>query len=148
MSTWVNYLTTVWTKHIEPTNASPSSYFIPTNRNNASFSCAFRTFSLSLQPYDDYIIQTSIILKFRRNNMNSKRTILNEAQIELLDLVSIINSKEELEGLRKVIMDYLASQLKGEIDRLWDNGTLNDQKVESFRTLHERTPYNKAAIPC
>lgn len=80
--------------------------------------------------------------------MNSKRTILNEAQIELLDLVSIINSKEELEGLRKVIMDYLASQLKGEIDRLWDNGTLNDQKVESFRTLHERTPYNKAAIPC
>lgn len=80
--------------------------------------------------------------------MNSKRTILNEAQIELLDLVSIINSKEELEGLRKVIMDYLASQLKGEIDRLWDNGTLNDQKVESFRTLHERTPYNKADIPC
>lgn len=80
--------------------------------------------------------------------MNSKRTILNEAQIELLDLVSILNSKEEVEGLRKVIMDYLASQLKGEIDSLWDNGTLNEQKVESFRTLHERTPYRKTAIPC
>ena len=28
-----------------------------------------------------------------------------------------------------------------EIDRLWENGTLNEAKVESFRSLHERTTY-------
>lgn len=43
--------------------------------------------------------------------------------------------------------DYLASQLQGELDRLWADGTLNNKKVESFRTLRERTLYNKTAVP-
>lgn len=30
---------------------------------------------------------------------------------------------------------------KEEIDRLWDSGELNEEKVERFKTLHERTPY-------
>ena len=81
-------------------------------------------------------------------NMATKHTVLNEAQLQLLDLVSIMNTTEELEGLRKAIIDYLASQLQGELDRLWTDGTLNDKKVESFRTLHERTPYHKTAVPC
>ncbi len=51
--------------------------------------------------------------------MHTKRTVLNEAQLQLLDLVSVMNSKEELEGLRKAITDYLASQLQGELDKLW-----------------------------
>lgn len=80
--------------------------------------------------------------------MAAKHTVLNEAQLQLLDLVSIMNTKEELEGLRKAITDYLASQLQGELDRLWTDGTLNDEKVESFRTLHERTPYHKTTVPC
>lgn len=44
--------------------------------------------------------------------MITKRTVLNEAQLELLDLVSVMDSKEEIEGLRKVITDYLGAQLK------------------------------------
>lgn len=46
----------------------------------------------------------------------------------------------------KTITDYLESQLQGELDKLWADGTLNEEKVESFRTLHERTPYNKKEI--
>ena len=38
--------------------------------------------------------------------MITKGTVLNEAQLELLDLVSVIDSKEEIEGLRKAITDY------------------------------------------
>ena len=45
-----------------------------------------------------------------------KATILNEAQLELLDLVSVMDSTEEIEGLRKVITDYLGAQLKEELD--------------------------------
>lgn len=80
--------------------------------------------------------------------MNSKRTVLNEAQLQLLDLLSVVNSKEEIEGLRKVITNYLASELQGELDRLWDDGTLTEEKVEDFRHLHERTPYRKATVTC
>ena len=84
MSKWVNYLTTVWTKHIEPTNASPSSYFIPTNRNNASFSCAFRTFSLSLQPYDDYIIQTLDVGTFAPFGEQCTCSAVNKKELECI----------------------------------------------------------------
>lgn len=48
----------------------------------------------------------------------------------------------------KTIIDYLRAQLKGVLDRLWADGTLNEEKVESFRTLHERTPYHKAKVSC
>ena len=43
----------------------------------------------------------------------------------------------------KTTTDFLGAQLKKELDRLWTDGTLNEEKVESFRTLHERTPYLK-----
>ena len=48
----------------------------------------------------------------------------------------------------KTITDYLESLLQEEIDKLWADGTLNEEKVESFRTLHERTPYHKAKVSC
>ena len=35
-----------------------------------------------------------------------------------------------------------ARRAEEEIDRLWETGALDEQKVENFRNLHERTPYN------
>ena len=43
--------------------------------------------------------------------------------------------------LKKVISDFFAQQAQEEIDRLWENGELNETKVEGFRKLHERTTY-------
>lgn len=80
--------------------------------------------------------------------MNANHTILNEAQLQLLDLVSVINTKEDLDGLRKVITDYLSTQLQGELNNLWADGILSEEKVEEFRHLHERTPYHKTSTPC
>lgn len=80
--------------------------------------------------------------------MNNRHPVLNEAQLQLLELVSVMNTKEELDGLHKVITDYLKSQLQDEMDKLWTDGTLTNEKVESFRTLHERTPYHKTSAPC
>ena len=33
-----------------------------------------------------------------------------------------------------------------ELDRMWNEGTLNEERIESFRHLHERTPYNKPIL--
>ena len=30
-----------------------------------------------------------------------------------------------------------------ELDRMWNEGTLNEERIENFRHLHERTPYDK-----
>ena len=56
-----------------------------------------------------------------------------EQQIQLL--------KETLNDLKQIISDYFARQAQEEINRLWETGELNKNKVESFRNLHERTPY-------
>ena len=71
--------------------------------------------------------------------MNS--TVFNPAQLQLLEMMSFVKSNESLNELNQVISDYFARQAQLEIDRLWECGTLNEEKVESFRNLHERTRY-------
>lgn len=68
-------------------------------------------------------------------------TVFNPAQLQLLEMMSFVKSKESLEELKQVISDHFAHLAQKEIDRLWDTGELNEQKVESFRNLHERTSY-------
>ena len=68
-------------------------------------------------------------------------TVLNPAQLQILDMMSFIKSDETLNDLKKVISDFFARQAQEEINRLWNIGELNESKVESFRNLHERTPY-------
>ena len=61
--------------------------------------------------------------------------------MQLLEMMSFVKSDKALDGLKQAISDYFAVQAQNEIDRLWENGDLNDEKVEEFRSLHERTPY-------
>lgn len=68
-------------------------------------------------------------------------TVLNEAQLELLRMISIFNSPEALTDLKQAISNYFAQKTEEEIDKLWADGTLTESKVESFRSLHERTAY-------
>lgn len=66
---------------------------------------------------------------------------LNPAQIEVLNMMSFVNTESSWEHLKEALAKYFAQQLEDEIDKLWENGTLSEKKVDSFRTLHERTPY-------
>lgn len=68
-------------------------------------------------------------------------TVFNQAQLELLDMMSFVDSPEMLAQLKQAISDYFARQAKDEIDRLWREGELDEAKIEGFRRLHERTPY-------
>ena len=68
-------------------------------------------------------------------------TILNEAQLELLKMVSVFNTPEAVVDLKQAISNYFAQKAEEEIDKLWEDGILTDAKVESFRSLHERTSY-------
>ncbi|MBQ8701878.1 MAG: dephospho-CoA kinase [Prevotella sp.] len=70
-------------------------------------------------------------------------TMLNEAQLEILNLMAAFNTPEAVNDIKQAISDYFARKADEEIERLWADGTLTDAKVESFRNLHERTPYNK-----
>ena len=68
-------------------------------------------------------------------------TPLNEAQLEVLRMMAVFNTPEAVRDLKQAISNYFAQKAEAEIDRLWEDGTLTESKVESFRTLHERIPY-------
>lgn len=72
---------------------------------------------------------------------HSQPTVFNEAQLELLGMMSHIKSEKTLRELRLVVSQFFAQKAEDAINEMWADGTLNDEKVESFRNLHERTPY-------
>ena len=73
----------------------------------------------------------------------AKETTMNQAQLQILDMLSFIKTPEALRDLNKVISDYFVQMADDELDRMWNEGTLNEERIASFRHLHERTPYNK-----
>ena len=71
---------------------------------------------------------------------------LNQAQLQLLDMMSFIKTPEALSDLNRVISDYFIKKADAALNKMWDEGTLNEDRIEGFRNLHERTAYNKPVI--
>ena len=61
---------------------------------------------------------------------------MNQAQLQILDMLSFIKTPEALRDLNNFVQ-----MADAELDRMWNEGTLNEERIESFRHLHERTPY-------
>ena len=76
----------------------------------------------------------------------AQKATLNQAQLQLLDMMSFIKTPEALNDLNRVISDYFVQKADAALNRMWDEGTLNEERIESFRHLHERTAYNKPVI--
>lgn len=72
-----------------------------------------------------------------------KHVPLNAAQLCLLETFSNVQSQEEADELTRVIRDYYAQKLDDELLTLWDDGTLNQQKLDELRGQHLRTPYEE-----
>ncbi|MBQ8655499.1 MAG: dephospho-CoA kinase [Prevotella sp.] len=66
---------------------------------------------------------------------------ITPAQYELLNVLSCVQKDEDVVALKSVIVQFLNSRLQNEIDRLWDNGTLTEEKVSAWSNEHMRTPY-------
>ena len=49
---------------------------------------------------------------------------MNQAQLQILDMLSFIKTPEALQDLNKVISDYFVQKADAELDRMWNEGTL------------------------
>jgi hypothetical protein len=72
-----------------------------------------------------------------------ERTIFNNAQLEILDLMAYVESEDTLNEIRDMLSRYFAEKAQKEIDKLWEEGTINDIVVEGWETEHMRTPYTR-----
>ena len=70
-----------------------------------------------------------------------KLTNPNAAQIELLHAMASIETEEDLYELKQTISKFFARKAQKELDKLWENGTLNQQKLDELRKQHLGTPY-------
>jgi len=68
---------------------------------------------------------------------------MNESQMMLLESFAGAHDEQELNDLMDVLRDFYASRLELEMQRLWDNKTLDQQQLDGLRDQHLRTPYRK-----
>ena len=66
------------------------------------------------------------------------------AQLDVLNLVRGINTESEYADFRNMLARYFADKAQMQIDALWDNGTINEQVIESWGKERMRTPYRYA----
>lgn len=68
---------------------------------------------------------------------------MNESQMMILESFAGAQDEQELNALMDVLRNFYAMRLEKEMERLWDNGTLDQSALDNLRSEHLRTPYRK-----
>lgn len=63
------------------------------------------------------------------------------AKLEVLNAVSGIRSKEELDEFKNMLAHYFAQKAQRAIDALWDKGDIDELTIENWGNEHMRTAY-------
>ena len=63
------------------------------------------------------------------------------AQLELLNATANISTQADLDALRLTLSLFFAERAQQAIDKMWDEGTFDQQKLDELRGQHLRTPY-------
>jgi hypothetical protein len=70
-------------------------------------------------------------------------TVFNSTQMHLLNMFSHIHSDQGLNRLKSQLEKFYAQMIDDEMDRLWESGEWDDQKLKDLRDCHFRTPYDR-----
>ena len=61
-----------------------------------------------------------------------ERTVLNQAQLEFLQLLGRIKTKEELDELREVVCDFYARKIDEGMENLWQEGKWSQEIMDNI----------------
>ena len=67
--------------------------------------------------------------------------VLNAAQIMILESFASAKSQEEADELMDMLRSFYAKKLDRELERLWNEGILNQEKLDELKDQHLSTPY-------
>ena len=74
---------------------------------------------------------------------NIENNLLSPYQMQILELLSKVDSQEEMNDIRLLLARYFAEKAQKEIDKMWDEGIINDEVIEGWKHEHTRTPYRR-----
>lgn len=63
------------------------------------------------------------------------------AQLELMNAAANVTSKSDLDALRLTLSLFFAELAQKAIDKMWDEGTFDQVKLDELRGQHLRTSY-------
>ena len=67
----------------------------------------------------------------------------NRVQIEILNAMANLKSEEDLRELKQAISNFFAERADSEMERLWEEGVINEEVIEGWKNEHMRTPYHQ-----
>ena len=71
------------------------------------------------------------------------RQPFNPAQLELLSTMASLNTEADLIEWKQAIARFFAERADRELERLWDDGTINEETLKLWEHEHMRTPYKQ-----
>ena len=73
--------------------------------------------------------------------MEMTLTNMTPAQMLVLESFAGVTSDDELNALMRLLKKFYAQRLDNELEQLWNDGTLDQEKLDKLRSEHLRTPY-------
>ena len=78
----------------------------------------------------------------QRKQNNEIMSYSEMAQLELMNAAANVTSQDDLDALRMTLSLFFAERAQRAIDKMWDEGTFDQSKLDELRGQHLRTPYN------
>ena len=66
---------------------------------------------------------------------------MNQSQMMILESFAGARDEQEANDLMDGLRSFYANRLEAEMQRLWDNGTLDQNALDRLQSEHARTPY-------
>ena len=73
--------------------------------------------------------------------LKEKPSLFTPAQYELVNMMSCLKRESDVVALKSILVGFINERLQGELDRLYEDGTLTDEKMSELAGQHLRTPY-------
>ena len=73
--------------------------------------------------------------------LKGKPNLFTPAQYEVVNMMSCLKRESDVVALKSILVSFINERLQGELDRLYEDGTLTDEKMAELAGQHLRTPY-------
>ena len=73
--------------------------------------------------------------------LKEKPNLFTPAQYEVVNMMSCLKRESDVVALKSILVSFINERLQGELDRLYEDGTLTDEKMSELAGQHFRTPY-------
>ena len=66
---------------------------------------------------------------------------LNQAQQAVLNVISCLQSEQDLADLKRTLVKFMNERKQREMDKLWESGEMSNEKLQKMQSEHLRTTY-------